>query len=168
MDCSEGGLIAEYRVDTINFNDPPTLIRVDKTLTLPYGEAHGNNVSSSYPFPNNRIGGGDTDGDGADCRLAISWRGKIKGETTGTYQFQVQHDDFVWIVVNGVEVMNTETSGGCCGTHMTAPFQLTAGQWSTIEIRHDNRWWSSDYLRVRWMQNGQPATDIPQANLGCP
>lgn len=168
MDCSGGGLLAEYRVDTINFNDPPTLIRVDPSMTLPYGEAHGNSVSSSYPFPNNRIGGGDTDGDGADCRLAITWRGKIKPDITGTYRLEVSHDDFVWITVNGTEIMNTDALGQCCGNHTSAPINLTAGVPATIEIRHDNRWWSDDWIRVRWTINGQPAADIPQANLGCP
>ena len=137
-------------------------------MTLPYGEAHGNSVTSSYPFPNNRIGGGDTDGDGADCRLAITWRGKLKPDVSGEYRLEVSHDDFVWITVNGTEVMNTDALGQCCGNHTRAPFTLTAGVPATIEIRHDNRWWSDDWIRVRWTINGQPAADIPQANLGCP
>jgi prepilin-type N-terminal cleavage/methylation domain-containing protein/prepilin-type processing-associated H-X9-DG protein len=167
QDCTQGGLLAEYRWDTISFSDPPTLIRVDGTLNLPYGEAHGDNTSANYPFPNMRIGGGDSNGNGADCRFAITWRGKIKNDTGGNYQLRVSHDDFVWITVNGTEVMNTDALNQCCGSHDSTPFTLNAGQWATIEIRHDNRWWSDDWIRVQWLKDGQ-VTDIPRSDLGCP
>jgi prepilin-type N-terminal cleavage/methylation domain-containing protein/prepilin-type processing-associated H-X9-DG protein len=167
LDCSQGGLLVEYRSDTWDFTSAPAVIRVDPTLIQPFGEAHGNSVSGNYPFENSRKGGADENGNGiADCAFTAIWRGRIRADQGDTYRFLVRHDDFVWITVNGTQVM--ATPGCCSGGEYSAPFDLGSNQWATIEIRFDNRWWSDDYFEIRLVGNTVGTIVIPQQNLGCP
>jgi prepilin-type processing-associated H-X9-DG protein len=167
LDCTGGGLLAEYREDTWSFDGPPTLVRVDATLISPFGSASGNNVTGDHPFAHNRKSGADENGNGiADCAFTAVWRGKFRVDQSDTYRFLVRHDDYVWITVNGSQVMAT---GGCCsGGEYSSPFPLTAGEWATIEIRFDNRWWSADYFEARLVGNTVGTVVIPPQNLGCP
>lgn len=169
LNCDGGGLLAEYRTDTWSFTDPatPDLVRVDQTLISPAGEAHQNNVSGNHPFPDTRKSGADENNNGiADCAFTAVWRGKIRANNTDTYRFLVRHDDFVYITIDGTQVMATP---GCCSQgEYSNTFHLTAGQWVPIEIRFDNRWWSSDYLEVRLVDSSNNPIEIPQSNLGCP
>jgi prepilin-type N-terminal cleavage/methylation domain-containing protein/prepilin-type processing-associated H-X9-DG protein len=165
--CAGGGLLGEYRTDTWSFEGAPALVRVDPTLISPFGEAHGNTTSGAYPFVENRKSGADDNGNGiADCAFTAVWRGKIRADATDNYRFKVRHDDFVWITINGAQVM--ATPGCCSGGEMSSYFSLTAGEWVPIEIRFDNRWWSADYLEIRLVGDATGETVIPQQNLGCP
>lgn len=167
MDCSNGGLLVEYRTDTWSFDGPPTLVCVSDTLISPFGEAHGNTVSGPYPFPDNRKSGADDNSNGiADCAFTAVWRGKIRADVSDTYRFKVRHDDFVWITIGGNEVM--ATPGCCSGGEYSSTFSMQAGEWMPIEIRFDNRWWSADYLDVRLEGATTGLIDIPQSNLACP
>ena len=168
LDCSQGGLMAEYRADTWDFTGPPTLIRVDPTLIRPFGEVHGTSVSGNYPFTESRqYASQDRNGNGIqDVAYTVAWRGKIRADQSDTYRFLVRHDDYVWITINGAQVM--ATAGCCSGGEYSSSFLLTAGQWAPIEIRFDNRWWSADDLEIRLVGDTVGTIDVPQTNLGCP
>ena len=136
-------------------------------MISPAGEAHGNTVTGNHPFADQRKSGADENGNGiADCAYTAVWRGKIRADVSDTYRFRVRHDDFVWITVDGTEVM--ATPGCCSGGELSSPFTMTAGRWVPIEIRFDNRWWSADYLEIRLEGNTVGQIEIPQHNLGCP
>jgi prepilin-type N-terminal cleavage/methylation domain-containing protein/prepilin-type processing-associated H-X9-DG protein len=167
LDCSAGGLLAEYRKDTWDFTGPPTMVRVDATLISPFGESHSSSVTGNHPFPDRSSINQDLNGNGyEDVSFTAIWRGRIRADQTDTYRFLVRHDDYVWITINGTQVMAT---GGCCsGGEFSSPFPLTAGAWNTVEIRFDNRWWADDFLDVRLVGDNVGTIDIPQQNLGCP
>mgnify|MGYP002623717797 FL=1 len=53
LDCSGGGLLVEYRAETIGFDGPPDIIRVDPGLHSTFGEPGGTNITdrhSGIPF----------------------------------------------------------------------------------------------------------------------
>jgi hypothetical protein len=170
LDCSNGGLLAEYRADTIGFTSAPTLIRVDPSLNSPFGSAGGTSISPSpsglpYPFPASSRTGADTNGNGyPDCAYSVVWRGKIKADYSENYTFRVRHDDQCWVYVNGQEVFNNY----CCGEFDGATIPMVAGQWVPIEIKFFNDRWSHDYLEVKWRSPSQPQQHIGPMNLGCP
>lgn len=168
LDCTKGGLVGEYRADTIGFTGSPTLIRVDPGLNRPFGDGNGSagNPSPSglaYPFPV-RISN-DTNGNGfADCAFSVVWRGKIKADYSENYTFRVRHDDQVWVYVNGIEVFNNY----CCGEFDGKTIPMVAGQWVPIEIKFFNDRWAHDYLEIKWRSPSTPQQHIGPTNLGCP
>jgi hypothetical protein len=135
---------------------------------LPFGEAHSQSASSDYPFPERRqFYDRDENGNGyQDISFTVVWRGRFRVDQSDTYRFVVRHDDYVWITVNGTQVM--ATPGCCAGAEESSPFPLTQGQWATIEIRFDNRWYADDFLEIRLRGDTVGTVVIPQQNLGCP
>jgi prepilin-type N-terminal cleavage/methylation domain-containing protein/prepilin-type processing-associated H-X9-DG protein len=146
--CVTGGLIAEYWSDSTWVKPkggPADITRVEKSMNRPFGEAHGGTTTGNYPFPNNRTNA-DANGNGnADCCFQARWRGYIYVPCTGNYTLYVWHDDSTWIDIDG----QNRFYRVCCGDATSAPFALTQG-WKSIEIRFDNMWWQSDYLKIDW------------------
>ncbi len=168
LDCSQGGLLAEYRIDTWDFTGAPALVRVDPTIIAPFGQASGSSYSGNYPFGDRRqYQSSDTNGNGTqDVAFTVVWRGKIRADQSDNYRFLVRHDDYVWITINGTQVLAT---GGCCsGGEYSSYFTMNAGEWVPIEIRFDNRWWSADYLEIRLVGDTVGTIEVPTSNLGCP
>ena len=173
-ECSGGGLLAEYRGDTLSFTTPPDIVRVDPSLEYPFGWAEGASTTDGagpYPFPGNRSPN-DGNGNGTvDCVFTAVYRGCIKADHTETYTFKIIHDDYVWLYVDGQLIANF----GCCdfmwdgwgSAGVSAPISMVAGEWAPIEVRFDNRWWSHDHLAIRWQSASQPLAPIPTSNLRC-
>jgi len=170
-DCRGGGLVAEYWSDSTwskPKGGPPDIVRVDKSMCLPFGEAHAATVWGNYPFPTKRYAA-DTNGNGlSDCAFQARWRGFVKVPTTGNYRFIVRHDDTVWIDVGGVQrfyaTCCTHDGSGRFGNF----FHLQAGI-HPIEIRFDNIWWLRDYLEIRWENDcGMALNDLDASDLACP
>ena len=165
--CSGGGLIGEYWSDSAwarPKGGPPDVVRVDKTLSLPFGEAAFETSSGPYPFPGNRRPA-DTNGNGwPDCALQARWRGYIYVPCTGTYTLYVCHDDNCWVDIDGVN----RAYRYCCGWFTSSPFQLSAG-WKPIEIRFDNDRWAHDYLIIEWSSDcGVARQGLTMSDLRCP
>lgn len=166
-DCAGGGLIAEYWSDTAwarPKGGPPDLVRVDKTLKLPFGEAAGASSWGGYPFPDKRYPE-DRNGNGwVDCAFQARWRGFIHAPCSGSYVMHVRHDDNCWVDIAGKQVFHRY----CCGWATGAPFSLSAG-WHPIEVRFDNDRWSHDYLEIEWSSDcGSGRRVLDMSNLKCP
>ena len=188
-DCIGGGLVGEYWSDSTwaqagnSSTTLPDLIRVDKAMISPFGEAYGTDVrpansiptlSGNYPFPNNRTG---TDGATTltnpgiistnnglpDCCFRARWRGEIHAPKDGNYTIQGWHDDNLWVIVDGREVY----SRGCCGTFEGSPFFLKAG-WYPVEVRFDDNCWSCNYLKIDWRFGSEPYQPMEMSGLRCP
>lgn len=169
LDCSEGGLLAQYWSDTAwaNFRGGPAdIVRVDSAVHLPFGETAGANLVAfpeRYPFPDNRRGS-DLNGNGwPDCAFAALWQGSIYVPETAEYTFHVRHDDSTWIRIDGEEKFYNY----CCGWANSAPHLLTGG-WHSFEIQFDNDRWQHDYLVIEWSSPNMPRGAIPSTSLRCP
>jgi prepilin-type processing-associated H-X9-DG protein len=174
-ECSENGLLAEYRRDTWSFDGPPDIQRIDVNLEFPFGKAAGHNVqpgSGAYPFPESRGAvNQDLNGNGyQDVSFSAVWRGYIKADYNDTYVFKILHDDFVWLFVDGQLIARSTT---CCHFEwngwdralVSDPIQMQADRWVPIEVRLDNRWWAHDHLAIRWQSSSQPLAPIPNENF---
>jgi len=176
VNCTGGGLLAEYRADTLSFEGEPDIVRVDKSFEYPFGWADGGavfNGAGEYPFPQNRTGT-DRNGNGlADCAFTAKYRGYIKANVTDWHQLKVIHDDFVWVYIDG----NLVWQGGCCAfmwngwnnASVSSPFHLEGNRWIPIEIRFNNTWWSHDHLAIRWKAMSEVEwRPMTASNLRCP
>ena len=166
--CMSGGLIAEYWSDSYwakPKGGPPDITRVDKTLTRPFGDAYGGSVSGDYPFPNNRTGGADANGNGVqDCAFQARWRGYVFVPCSGNYTLYVEHDDNCWVDIDGAQRFYRY----CCGWATSTSFALTAG-WKPIEVRFDNDRAHHDYLTIEWSSDcGVSRKGLGVADLRCP
>ena len=176
LDCSGGGLLAEYRSETIGYDGAPDIIRVDPSMASPFGEAGGTNISGNFPWPPESRTGSDANGNGyaPDCAYSVVWRGKIKADHSEDYRLQVRHDDQVWIWIDGQLVFDRYCCGGWYdGSQDNNPstpqtFPMTGGKWVPIEIKFFNDRWSHDYLEIKWESASTPLQHIGPANLGCP
>lgn len=165
--CAGGGLIAEYWSDSAwarPKGGPADVVRVDKTLSSPFGEAHGSSSTGAYPFPDKRYPS-DTNGNGwPDCAFQGRWRGYVYAPCTGTYTLYVCHDDNCWVDIDGVN----RAYRYCCGWFTPPSFQLSAG-WKQIEVRFDNDRWSDDYLIIEWSSDcGVARKGLAISDLRCP
>lgn len=181
LDCTEGGLLAEYRSETIGYDGAPDLIRIDPSMHSPFGEAGGTSITPSpsglpYPWPPESRTGGDANGNGyaPDCAFSAVWRGKIRADFSEQYRLQVRHDDQVWIRINGQLVFDRYCCGGWYDGSQDdnpatpATFPMIAGVWVPIEIKFFNDRWSHDYLEIKWESASTPLQYIGPQNLGCP
>jgi prepilin-type N-terminal cleavage/methylation domain-containing protein len=156
---SSGGLLAEYRGKTTKFDGPPDIVRVDQTLTYPFGTANETTTTGPYPFPQNR--------NSTDCVFTGVWKGYIKPDATDTYTFQVDIDDDIWVFINGTQVWYA----GCCGIRTGGSVYMVEEQWYPIEVRFANTLWRRDYMALKWKGSASTATtyqDITDKNLDCP
>lgn len=166
-DCAGGGLIAEYWSDTAwarPKGGPPDVVRVDKSLSSPFGSAAGGSSSGPYPFPDKRYPN-DLNGNGwPDCAFQARWRGFIYAPCSGNYVMHVMHDDNCWVDIAGKQVFYRY----CCGWANGTSFQLSQG-WHPIEVRFDNDRWQHDYLVIEWTPDCGPGRQaLTMSNLRCP
>jgi len=166
-DCARGGLIAEYWSDTAwarPKGGPPDIVRVDKSLSSPFGSADGYSTSGPYPFPDKRYYE-DRNGNGwPDCAFQGRWRGFVYAPCSGNYVMHVMHDDNCWVDIAGKQVFYRY----CCGWATGQPFVLSPG-WHPIEVRFDNDRWSHDYLVIEWTSDcGVSRQALDMSNLRCP
>lgn len=166
-DCAGGGLIAEYWSDTAwarPRGGPPDVVRVDKSLSSPFGSAAGGESSGPYPFPGKRYPQ-DLNGNGwPDCAFQARWRGFVYAPCSGNYVMHVMHDDNCWVDIGGKQVFYRY----CCGWATGQPFYLSAG-WHPIEVRFDNDRWMHDYLVVEWSSDcGVSRRALDMSVLRCP
>lgn len=165
--CSGGGLVAEYWSDSAwarPRGGPADITRVDKSLTLPFGEAYAATVTGPYPFPDKRYPS-DSNGNGwQDCAFQARWRGYVYAPCSGTYTLYVYHDDNCWVDIEGANRFYRY----CCGWATSNSFSLTAG-WKQIEVRFDNDRWQNDYLTIEWSSDcGVARKGLTSADLRCP
>lgn len=166
-DCVGGGLIGEYWSDSAwarPKGGPPDIVRVDKTLDLPFGEAAGGACWGPYPFPKNRTPQDLNRNGWPDCAFQARWRGYVYAPCSGNYVMHVRHDDNCWIDIGGRQVFYRY----CCGWANGMPFSLSKG-WHPIEIRFDNDRWMHDYLVIQWSSDcGCARQSLNMSDLKCP
>lgn len=176
IDCSEGGFLAEYRAETIGFDGPPDIVRVDASMNLPFGSTNGTSIQGNYPWPPESRDPHDANGNGKspDCAYSVRWTGKIKAEYSEEYRLQVRHDDQVWIWVDGQLVFDRYCCGGWYdGSQDDSPstsrtFPMTAGKSVPIEIRFFNDRWRHDYLEIKWESPSTPLQHLSADQVSCP
>ena len=96
--------------------------------------------------------------------FSVLWRGQVQAEKTEPYQFQIQGDDAMSLIITdsgGTELVNLPLGGG---VQTSDPVNLVAGQRYTIEMRHmENSGGASAFFR--WSSTTTPLEVIPSVFL---
>jgi prepilin-type N-terminal cleavage/methylation domain-containing protein/prepilin-type processing-associated H-X9-DG protein len=158
------GLWAEYRPSPHKgqpvWEGPTQAARIDADLNMPFGSGYaGGPTGPNYPanpFPDAR----DT--------FSVIWRGQIKADYSGPHTFYASYDDFVWIFVDGQQVMHGNWWTGPAGNgsfRASEPVNLQAGYWHDFEVRLQQWHYGGNHLQVQWASPETPREDIPGDNL---
>lgn len=144
----ENGLRGEY-FDNIDFTNPQ-LTRTDSTVNFNWG--------SGSPDPTI----------GADT-FSVRWTGRVRPETTGSYQFFTTTDDGVQLLINGQVVIDRFRDQAATEVAST-PINLVAGQDYNIQLNYyENR--GAAVARLQWERPngaGRVKEVIPQSRLFTP
>jgi len=143
------GVFAEYRKGVENWSGDPDFVRTDPDLNYPFG------VGSDHA--NNPVG---------QALISVHWTGEIMADKTGTYVFNVSHDDGSTVTINGQRVYSY-TGWKWTGTSSfaaSAPIQMNAGEWVSFDATVTN-YGGPYHFRLQWTPPGGGQTDVPTANL---
>lgn len=159
-DC---GLVGEYFLSNFWWQGP-TEKRVDRTLKYPYGSWHFHQVPHSLPdvIP--------VSADGYPHYFHARWKGQIRADESGSYNFRVEFDNYTQLSVDGKWLLAASMDYTPYWKEGNSSVSMSAGQWYDIELWvKNNAWWDSPYtashVHVQWSSATMPWSDIPCKNL---
>ncbi|MHC4199985.1 MAG: LamG-like jellyroll fold domain-containing protein, partial [Planctomycetota bacterium] len=139
LDVSFDGLNAEYwNTNNNDMSGPADIERIDPEVNFP---------DNTLPWEDSITG---------------RWTGMVKADETGTYRFELQHDDGVRLWIDGVKIIDSGYPGGTSGGR-SGSIDLTAGL-HTIEL-HWTEGGGGEYIIMRWQPPSSGEVVVPQTNL---
>jgi WD40 repeat protein len=95
--------------------------------------------------------------------FAIRWVGEIEAPTTGSYTFQLRHDNIARLWINGQQVITGTQSDTAVGTSSSQPISLVGGTKVPIQVEYvENAGLASVILE--WIRPGQTAAEVVPAS----
>jgi hypothetical protein len=95
--------------------------------------------------------------------FSLRWVGEIEAPATGSYTFQLRHDNIARLWINGQQVITGTQSDTAVGTSSSQPISLVGGMKMPIQVEYvENAGLASVILE--WIRPGQTAAEVVPAS----